>query len=68
MEHTPVFLPGGSHEHSSLVGYSPWGRKESDMTEPRTLEEEKKKNYTKTVGYISQDQIASLLKVTLIGS
>ena len=30
---TPVFLPGESHERRSLVGYSPWGCKESDMTE-----------------------------------
>ena len=30
---TPVFLPGKSHRWRSLVGYSPWGRKESDMTE-----------------------------------
>ena len=29
----PVFLPGESHGQKSLVGYSPWGRKESDMTE-----------------------------------
>ena len=28
-----VFLPGESHEQRSLEGYSPWGRKESDMTE-----------------------------------
>ena len=26
-----VFLPGKSHEQKSLVGYSPWGLKESDM-------------------------------------
>ena len=26
---TPVLLPGKSHGHRSLVGYSPWGRKES---------------------------------------
>ena len=25
--------PGKSHEQSSLVGYSPWGHKESDTTE-----------------------------------
>ena len=31
---TPVFLPGNSHGQRSLVGYSPWGRKESDRTEP----------------------------------
>ena len=30
---TPVFLPGKSHGQKSLVGYSPWGRKESDTTE-----------------------------------
>ena len=30
---TPVFLPGESHGQGSLVGYSPRGRKESDMTE-----------------------------------
>ena len=29
---TPVFLPGESHEWRSLVGYSPWGHKELDMT------------------------------------
>ena len=26
-------LPGKSHGQRSLVGYSPWGRKESDTTE-----------------------------------
>ena len=30
---TPVLLPGKSHEQKSLIGYSPWGRKESDTTE-----------------------------------
>ena len=30
---TPVLLPGKSHGWSSLVGCSPWGREESDMTE-----------------------------------
>ena len=29
---TPVFLPGKSHGQRSLVGYSPWGHKDSDMT------------------------------------
>ena len=28
-----IFLPGESHGQRSLVGYSPWGRTESDMTE-----------------------------------
>ena len=30
---TPVFLPEEFHGQSSLAGYSPWGCKESDMTE-----------------------------------
>ena len=30
---TPVLLPGKSHGRRSLVGCSPWGGKESDMTE-----------------------------------
>ena len=29
----PIFLPGKSHGQRSLVGYSPWGSKESDTTE-----------------------------------
>ena len=34
---TPVFLPGKSQGQRSLLGYSPWGHKESDMTERLTL-------------------------------
>ena len=30
---TPVFLPGKSHGQRSLEGYSPWGHRQSDMTE-----------------------------------
>ena len=30
---TPVLLPGKSHGWKNLVGYSPWGRKESDTME-----------------------------------
>ena len=30
---TPVFLPEESHAQRSLVGYSPWGHKELDVTE-----------------------------------
>ena len=32
-QYTPVLLPGKSHAQRSLVGYSPWGCKELDMTE-----------------------------------
>ena len=30
---TPVLLPGKPHGWRSLVGYTPWGREESDTTE-----------------------------------
>ena len=33
MATTPVLLPGKSHGGRSVVGYSPWGHKESDTTE-----------------------------------
>ena len=33
---TPVFLPRESHGLRSLVGYRPWGHKESDTTERLT--------------------------------
>ena len=33
---SPVLSPGESHGQRSLVGYSPWGRQESDMTEWQT--------------------------------
>ena len=32
-QYTPVFFSGESHGRRSLVGYSLWGCKESDMTE-----------------------------------
>ena len=38
---TPVFFPGESHGERNQVGYSPWGGKESDMTEqPNTDRQE----------------------------
>ena len=33
---TPIFLPGESRGQRSLMGYSPWGRKESNMTEQQS--------------------------------
>ena len=32
-----MFLPGEFHGQRSLVGYSPWGRRESDMTKQLML-------------------------------
>ena len=40
---TPVFLPGEFHEQRSVVGYSPWGHKESDKIEDLT-------QHTHTIG------------------
>ena len=34
---TPVFLHGKSYGQRTLAGYSPWGHKESKMTERLTL-------------------------------
>ena len=34
---TPVFLSVKSHGKGSLVGYSPWGHKESDMAEQLSI-------------------------------
>ena len=33
MQPIPVFLPGEFHGQRSLMGYTPWGHKESDTTE-----------------------------------
>ena len=33
LERGRLFLPGEFHGQRRLVGYSPWGNKESDMTE-----------------------------------
>ena len=35
---TPVLLSGESHGQRSLVGYIPWGHKESDMTDHLSIE------------------------------
>ena len=35
--HTPIFLLEEFHGQKSLVGFSPWGRKELDTTEQLTL-------------------------------
>ena len=38
---TPVSLAGKAHRQRSLVGYSPWGLKESDITEWLSLKNER---------------------------
>ena len=46
---TPVFLPGETHGQRSLVGYSPWGREESDMTKHETLLSERGRGNEKKI-------------------
>ena len=41
---TPVFLPGESHGQRSLAGYSPWHRKESNISEHTCTPQKKFKN------------------------
>ena len=48
---TPVFLSGKSHGQISLVGYSPWGHKESDMPEQQRV---------KNLPAIQETQVQSL--------
>jgi len=61
---TPVFLPGESHGGRSLVGYSPWGCKESDTTELLhfTSEEEKAKVYEKILEEIIVENFPNMEK------
>ena len=48
-------MPGKSHEPRSLVGYSPWSRKESDMTKQldftsgKTIKIKADKNFNQTI-------------------
>ena len=49
---TPVFLSWKSHGQRNLVGYSPWGCKESDTTEQ--LNSDSNKYYYLLVGWIEK--------------
>ena len=61
-EYPPVFLPGEIHRQNSLVGYSPWGHKELDMTERLTLpvlynpRERTTKNHFRFLRYYTEAQ------------
>ena len=50
MATTPVFLPGKFHGQRSLVGYSPWACKESDMTGARAHTHTHTHTHTKKAG------------------
>ena len=50
----PVFLPGESHGQRSLVSYSPWGHKESDMTEWLKWQQKYTHTHTRRYSFICQ--------------
>ena len=52
----PVFLPGKYHGQSSLVGYSPYSHKESDMTEVAEHEAHICHKITTTVALVRRRQ------------
>ena len=58
---TPVFLPGKSHGLRSLVGYSPWDRKESDTTErlssPKLAKEKLRQGSISKIGMLGKECI-----------
>ena len=56
---TPMFLPGESHGQRSLAGYSPWGCKESGMTEQLSLTPLNKTGVT----FSNQTQLLIIFKV-----
>ena len=57
---TPVLLPGKFHGQRSLVGYSPWGRKESDMTKRLHFLSLGLRKYALPLGFVSEDEDVSL--------
>ena len=62
---TPVFLPGKSHRQRSLVGYSPWGCKEWDMTEQQSIIEYSQKKKKPKSHLNSQPKFSPYTKLNL---
>ena len=58
MQPTAVFLSGEFHGQRRLVGYSPWGHKELDMTEQLTVSQEIKLKSFCTGRNYQQNEIA----------
>ena len=54
---TPIFLPGKFHGQRSLVGYSPWDHKNSNMTEWPTLKEMQEMKAERKPLFLSKDII-----------
>ena len=56
---TPVFLPRKVHGLRSLVGYSPWGHRESDTTEQLSTHKHSKSDLIFVNNYLSLSHLAS---------
>ena len=54
----PIFLPGESHGQRSLLGYSPWGLQELDMTE--RLSTHTPSNCGRKTGSVTENQVLAL--------
>ena len=66
-QHTPVLLPGESHGRRCLVGYSPWGRKESVMTEQLhfSLTTESKEKLKSLLMKVKEESEKAVLKLNI---
>ena len=51
---TPLFWPGEFHGQRSLEGYSPWGHKESDMTERFHYKDQKNRSMEQNKEYTNR--------------
>jgi len=59
-ESTPAFLPGNSHGQRSLVGHSPWGRKESDRLK-RHCKPSSPNNFFIVKKFFFQEEVAGMV-------
>ena len=59
---TPILLPGKFHRWKGLVGYRPWGHKESDMTKGLQFTKRKKQ---KKIILIYSVQFSSVTQLCL---
>ena len=55
MEPPPVFVPGEFHGQRSPAGYSPWGCKESDVTEHTHRDAKMEKEFKTKVNMENQE-------------
>ena len=62
---TPVLLPGKPHGRKSLVGYNPWGHKESDTTEQLHFHFRRRRNMSDVEGILCPACLAFWIKVLL---